>query len=253
MGIVHRDLKVENVMLSTAGRARILDFGLVKNLNESGGTQTVEGAILGTLRAMSPEQALGQPVDSRSDIFSLGTLLYECLSGIRPFEDSSAVGTLQRVATHAQDPVRVFQPEVPPELSELIDRLLSKVPSNRPDATWVADRLSKLERVLESVDSGTAAELVAAYRLDESEEGLAIDLAATTLNGEEEVDHEPGDRDRSALLARRGTWLIVLLLFLGVVWSSKQASSPEADLPNQGHGRSSSDLSRRHRASRQLR
>src|SRR5262249_4947503 len=81
-GLVTRDLKGENVLVDGTGRARILDFGLAKPLDSAGSTLTEHGAVLGTYRAMSPEQSRGEPADARSDLFSFGVLLYEALTGV---------------------------------------------------------------------------------------------------------------------------------------------------------------------------
>ena len=144
-GIIHRDLKAENVMISPLGQAKILDFGLAKRLARDDNTLTASGVVVGTRRAMSPEQAQGYRVDARSDLFSLGVLLYECLTGTSPFLTSSGVTTLTRVCTHRQKPVRALVPETPRALSKLVDQLLEKLPEARPSgAREVARRLSDL-------------------------------------------------------------------------------------------------------------
>ncbi len=138
--VVHRDLKAENVMLTPAGRdsavrVKILDFGLAKRLLGSvEETLTKKGAILGTVRAMSPEQASGGEVDSRSDLFSLGVLLYEMVTGRSPFRGTNSLETLHRVITEAPQPVRELRPDVPFELAKLIEWLLEKSPEHRPNS-----------------------------------------------------------------------------------------------------------------------
>ncbi len=130
-GIIHRDLKAENVMVTLDGHAKILDFGLAKRL-EGEASLTEDHRVVGTFRSMSPEQALGLPLDHRSDLFSLGVLLYEMLSGRSPFQGGSTLETLTRICQHQQAPLRELDPAIPEPLSSLVDHLLAKDPVLRP-------------------------------------------------------------------------------------------------------------------------
>ncbi len=131
-GIVHRDLKSENIILARDGKAKILDFGLAKQLAEPDPGLSVVGAVVGTYRSMSPEQAQGHQVDHRTDLFSFGILLYEAATGKSPFQGPSALATLAKLVTQKQVPARSLEPEIGEELSGLIDWLLEKAAGKPP-------------------------------------------------------------------------------------------------------------------------
>src|SRR5215210_4257890 len=146
-GILHRDLKTENVLVTPAGRGKISDFGIAKSLlkGRTEDSLTALGHVIGTYRAMSPEQARGAEVDPRSDLFSLGVLLYEALTGVSPFEAENELAMLNRIVYDRQVPVREVAPAVPRGLSDLVDRLLQKDPLLRPrSAEEVARALAEL-------------------------------------------------------------------------------------------------------------
>ncbi len=152
LDIVHRDLKTENVMILRDGRAKILDFGIAKyvSLADDGPRQhdlSKTGVIVGTGRAMSPEQARGLSVGPRSDLFALGILLYECLTGVSPFRGKTPVDTLARIISHPPQPVEELAPGVPEGLAELIARLLCKAPELRPASARDVER--SLDRLIE--------------------------------------------------------------------------------------------------------
>ena len=154
-GIVHRDLKPENVMITRDGIVKILDFGLSKRMpfeGEAGSmksTLTQEGAVIGTVGYMSPEQAAGEAVDFRSDQFSFGAILYEMATGKRAFQGKSAVETLASIIRDEPEPVARANPRVPAPLRWLVERCLAKEPSARYAAT--EDLARELETLGEHV------------------------------------------------------------------------------------------------------
>ena len=165
-GIIHRDLKPANVMLTRENRVKVLDFGLAKLASEGPAgsentpakemgthlaTLTEEGLVMGTAPYMSPEQARGQAVDSRSDIFSLGCMLYEAATGVRPFHGNSAIDTLHQVMYSEPEPLAERVPDAPLQLQWILRKALAKAPEDRYQSTRdLAVDLKILKRDLES-------------------------------------------------------------------------------------------------------
>jgi len=128
-GVIHRDLKPQNIMRDKQGRIVVMDFGLARSLGDSGMTQT--GAIVGTMEYMSPEQALGSQLDQRSDIFSVGLIFYELLTGKSPYHADTAIASLMRRTREVAKPASDVENTVPRSLSAIVSRCLEREPANR--------------------------------------------------------------------------------------------------------------------------
>ena len=139
-GIVHRDIKPANVMLAPDGSVKVLDFGIARAMD--GTALTMNASVLGTAAYMSPEQALGDPVDGRSDIYSLGCVLYALLAGRPPFTGEAVAAVLNQHANVPPSPLALDNRRVSPELAALVMQMLAKAPEDRPQsAAEVRDRL----------------------------------------------------------------------------------------------------------------
>ncbi len=153
-GVIHRDLKPSNIMLGRDGRVKVLDFGVGKLRVPDDRTVidgpwepslTREGVILGTPRYMSPEQVQGKPVDHRSDLFSLGIIFYEMLTGRRPFAGDNSAQVISSILRDVPSPLLDLKREAPPPLNEILDRCLAKEPVDRYASA--AELVADLKRV----------------------------------------------------------------------------------------------------------
>jgi len=186
-GLIHRDVKPTNILLQNGvERVKVTDFGLARAADDASVTRT--GEIAGTPQYMSPEQAQGQPLDARSDLFSLGSVLYAMCTGCSPFRAPATVAVLRRVCDDVPRPIREVNPDIPDWLVAIIDRLLAKNPAERfQTAGEVAELLGR--HLAHVQDSGAA-------RLPELTNGA----------------QPPGVRARSG----RKVWLVAATLLLAV-------------------------------------
>jgi serine/threonine protein kinase/Tfp pilus assembly protein PilF len=153
LGILHRDLKPQNIMIDNAGRVVVMDFGLARTIEGDGMTQS--GAIVGTMEYMSPEQALGKNLDQRSDIFALGLICYEMLTGNMPYRAESALASLIRRTRERAEPVTVHDAAIPAELSSIVSKCLE---------TDVEQRYKTVGEILHDLDAWRSQEAGATLR-----------------------------------------------------------------------------------------
>lgn len=150
-GLVHRDVKPANILLEECvDRAQLSDFGLARTVDDASLTRT--GIVAGTPHYMSPEQASGEPIDARSDLFSLGCTLYFMLAARPPFRAESSMAVLNRICHHPHRPLKSVNSSVPRELSQLVDRLLAKRAAKRFESAEAVE--SALEQMLAAIQEG---------------------------------------------------------------------------------------------------
>ena len=144
-GLVHRDIKPNNIMMTSSGQTKVTDFGIVRALGgETDQQMTQTGMVIGTAAYLSPEQAQGSPVDARSDVYSLGCVLYEMLTGTTPFSGDTPLAVAYKHVRETADPPSSTNPDVPEDLDAITMKSLAKNPDNRySSATEMRDDLER--------------------------------------------------------------------------------------------------------------
>ncbi|MFK4146961.1 Stk1 family PASTA domain-containing Ser/Thr kinase [Streptomyces sp. NPDC004065] len=251
-GIVHRDIKPANVMLTRNGQVKVMDFGIARAMGDSGMTMTQTAAVIGTAQYLSPEQAKGEQVDARSDLYSTGCLLYELLTVRPPFVGDSPVAVAYQHVREEPQPPSVFDPEITPEMDAIVLRALVKDPDYRYQS---ADEMrADIEACLDGQPVAATAAMgsvgYGAYPDDQpttalrSEPGAA---AATTMlppmnpdDGGYGYDERP-DRRRQQKKSNTSTILLVvagILVLVGAIligkwaFSGNNASNDTVPVPN---------------------
>jgi serine/threonine-protein kinase len=182
-GLVHRDLKPDNMLVRRDGLLKILDFGLARSLTPGEGrTATLPGTVLGTAPYMSPEQVLGQPAGPASDLFSLGTVAYELLTGRHPFAAESTVETMHRILHDSPDPPSRLNPALTPEFDFVFAKALTKDPGRRHSSAH------DLDIDLETVECGCVSEAASKAESASGPRAIAV-LPFKNIGGSQDLNY----------------------------------------------------------------
>jgi serine/threonine-protein kinase len=228
-GIVHRDVKPSNVLISRSGSIKLVDFGIAHDDHVPSSPEPLDaGATFGTPAYMAPEQILGEPVDARADIFSLGVLLYQLLSGTRPFDGPDTRTTAQRIR-HAEPRSLVSAvPEVPRTVERVVMRCMEKLPGDR--FSGARELVSALETVLRAETARSTEELVL---VELARAKIVADLPPSSPSLRPSEIPEPA-RATFGPAARGFGVLLVLAVAGGAVIQQKARRMEEAESGRQG-------------------
>ncbi|KAA1380378.1 Stk1 family PASTA domain-containing Ser/Thr kinase [Aeromicrobium fastidiosum] len=234
-GIIHRDIKPANVMLTPSGQVKVMDFGIARAIADTSSAMTQTAAVIGTAQYLSPEQARGETVDARSDIYSTGCLLYELLTGRPPFIGDSPVSVAyQHVREEAKPPSQLN-----PDVSQAIDNIVAKSLAKRVDDRYesAADMRKDIDRVLAG---GSVAAPAATAIVGGTSVAPAVAAAAAGAGGTRRALPEPeDDSDGSGKWWAIGALALVLIAaIVGVLWmtgtfdAKEPPPTPQVEIAN---------------------
>jgi formylglycine-generating enzyme required for sulfatase activity/serine/threonine protein kinase len=238
LGLIHRDIKPANIWLEEPrDRVKILDFGLARLATSNDTQLTSSGAILGTPAYMAPEQARSQKPDARSDLFSLGAVLYRALTGQQPFRGDDLVSLLTSLAADTPASPRSLDASVPPELDALVTQLLAKKPEQRPaSASEVAERLQPLVGSQPSWRSTSPSVPISTRSASEEARSASEGKASTSTAVRRNPQWRSAPRSfrRSQVLLLAGVAALVILIPVAGFLLRRIGESARIDVPPQG-------------------
>ncbi len=233
-GVIHRDLKPSNLLIDAAGRVKLTDFGVAQVFATS--KLTVTGGVIGTAEYMSPEQSQGQRATKRSDLYSLGAVMYVMLTGRPPFTGNTTLEIIHKQRFGRFDRPKLYVPEIPSWLDDLVAQLLEKEPDKRPPDAYVLSR--RLQEILAKVELSHKEEhdtvLQSPLTIDEATPSAALAdpaVGATLMRDLVRGEIERQQTPTAVQAALNNTWVLLALLAAligGVVWwSQRSALTPD--------------------------
>lgn len=236
-GIIHRDVKPANVMINRAGSVKVMDFGIARAIADGASTMTQTAAVIGTAQYLSPEQARGEQVDARSDVYAAGCVLYELLTGEPPFTGDSPVAVAyQHVREDPRPPSTVYA-DVPTSLDSIVLKAMSKNPANRYQSA--GDMRSDLVRVLEGNRPTAPSVMTDAERDTMLGPTALLSPASRRARAEDDLrldNHEDAERGRKGLIVVLSLLAVALLAVVGVflfTYNSGPVRTAVPDVRNQ--------------------
>jgi len=241
-GVIHRDIKPQNVLVTEKGGVKVTDFGITRAAaSATSSVATSTGAVLGTVDYMSPEQARGEPVGPTSDLYSLGIVLYEMLTGTRPYEAQSPIGAAIK---HATEPIRSpkeVNPWVPEPLALLTTKLLAKDPEDRyPSAAALSDDLKRVRSGLSPVAADTQETETITVPLPPPPQGGGGRTKRTVVQPPPGAasPKSPGGsrRHRGRILPALFTLLVIVILLGGLIWALPRSADENRSSADDAQG-----------------
>ena len=231
-GLVHCDIKPHNILVMPDGTVKVADFGIARAVTES--TMTYNDSVMGSVHYFSPEQASGTTITPKSDVYSLGIVLYEMLTGHVPFDGNTAVSIARRHLDEEPQPLHSILPGIPPVVDALVMRMMAKDPAQRPDSAQLVRDIRRAEQLSASIGETAS---VPAFDPDATRvltPGEAQEISAFAEEGEESPD---AVEKRSFFRTRKFIFGLVLVLILGFFtgiflsfgkfWSTVEVTVPD--------------------------